>query len=84
MLQVALADLRAGSRTFGREEHDICGALRPRQVLIPPGVAHGYKVIGTDAAMLVYLTDHFYDPEDEGRVAHNEPHIAYDWELQHK
>jgi hypothetical protein len=25
-----------------------------------------YKVIGTDAAMLVYLTDHFYDPEDEG------------------
>ena len=84
MLQVALADLRAGSRTFGVKNTMYVGALRPWQILVPPGVAHGYKVIGTEAAMLVYLTDRFYDPQDEGRIAYNEPHIAYDWELQHK
>jgi dTDP-4-dehydrorhamnose 3,5-epimerase len=84
MLQVALADLRGGSRTFGVKNTMYVGALRPWHIRIPPGVAHGYKVIGTEPALLVYLTDRFYDPQDEGRIAHNEPRIAYDWELQHK
>ena len=33
---------------------------------------------------LVYLTDRFYDPQDEGRVLYNGPLIHYDWETQHK
>jgi dTDP-4-dehydrorhamnose 3,5-epimerase len=84
MLQVALADLRRGSRTHGARNTLYVGALRPFQILIPPGVAHGYKVVGTGPALLVYLTDHFYNPEDEGRIAYNDPNIHYDWELQHK
>ena len=84
MFQVALADLRSGSRTWGVRNTMYVGALRPWQILIPPGVAHGYKVVGTDPAMLVYLTDRFYDPADEGRIAYNDPHIQYDWETQHK
>ena len=60
------------------------GALRPWQILIPPGVGHGYKVIGEQPAMLVYLTNRHYDPADEGRIAYNDSGIAYDWELQHK
>lgn len=84
LLQVALVDLRAGSKTYGARNTLYTGALRPWQVLIPPGVAHGYKVVGTDAALLVYLTDRHYDPADEGRIPHNDPHIHYDWEMQHK
>jgi dTDP-4-dehydrorhamnose 3,5-epimerase len=84
MFQVALVDLRAGSCTFGAKNTLYVGALRPWQLLIPPGVAHGYKVIGSEPAMLVYLTDRFYDPQDEGRIPYNHPGIAYDWELQHK
>jgi dTDP-4-dehydrorhamnose 3,5-epimerase len=84
MLQVALVDLREGSATFGAKNTFYVGQLRPWQVLIPPGVAHGYKVIGAAPALLVYLTDRFYNPQDEGRIAHNDPDIAYDWELQHK
>jgi dTDP-4-dehydrorhamnose 3,5-epimerase len=53
-------------------------------LLIPPGVGHGYKVIGTAPAMLVYLTDRLYNPKDEGRIPHNSEGINYDWELQHK
>jgi dTDP-4-dehydrorhamnose 3,5-epimerase and related enzymes len=41
-------------------------------------------VIGTGPAMLVYVTDKFYNPDDEGRVAYDHPKIQYDWELQHK
>lgn len=84
MLQVALVDLRPDSPTFGRKNTLYIGTLRPWQLLIPPGVGHGYKVIGTSPALLVYLTDRFYDPADEGRIAYNDAGIAYDWEWQHK
>jgi dTDP-4-dehydrorhamnose 3,5-epimerase len=84
MLQVALVDLRASSPTFGKRNTLYIGALRPWHVLVPPGVAHGYKVIGSDAAMLVYLTDRFYNPKDEGRIPYNDPSLAYDWETQRK
>jgi dTDP-4-dehydrorhamnose 3,5-epimerase len=84
MLQVALADLRVGSPTFGERNTLYVGELRPWRILIPPGVAHGYKVIGAGAAMLVYLTDRFYNPADEGRIPYNDPSINYDWETQHK
>jgi dTDP-4-dehydrorhamnose 3,5-epimerase len=60
------------------------GALRPWQLLIPPGVAHGYKVIGEQPSVLVYITNRTYDPKDEGRIPYNDESIAYDWELQHK
>jgi dTDP-4-dehydrorhamnose 3,5-epimerase len=84
MFQVALVDLRKDSRTHGLRNTLYVGALRPWQLIIPPGVAHGYKVIGPNPAMLVYLTNRFYDPKDEGRIPHNDPQIAYDWETQHK
>jgi dTDP-4-dehydrorhamnose 3,5-epimerase len=84
LLQVALADLRIGSRTFGLRNTLYIGPIRPWQLLIPPGVAHGYKVIGEQEAMLVYLTDRFYDPQDEGRIPYNDPSINYDWETQRK
>lgn len=84
MLQVALVDLRASSPTFGKRNTLYVGPLRPWHVLVPPGVAHGYKVIGADPSMLVYLTDRFYNPKDEGRIPYNDPSLAYDWETQRK
>jgi dTDP-4-dehydrorhamnose 3,5-epimerase len=84
MLQVALVDLRRGSPTFGVRNTLYAGVLRPWQLIIPPGVGHGYKVIGVEPAMLLYVTDRFYDPDDEGRIPYNESRLNYDWETQHK
>ena len=84
LLQVVLYDLRVGSPTFGQTNTIYSGALRPLQILIPPGVGHGYKVVGQDAALLVYATDRFYDPSDEGRIVWNDPDINYDWDTQKK
>lgn len=84
MFQVALVDLREGSPTHGLRNTLYVGVLRTWQIIIPPGVAHGYKVIGGDPGVLVYLTNRLYDPADEGRIPHNDAAINYDWELQHK
>ena len=84
MIQVALADLRTASPTFGRRNTMYVGELRPWQILIPPGVAHGYKVIGQDPAVLVYVTSRLYDPADECRLAFDADRLNYDWNTQFK
>jgi dTDP-4-dehydrorhamnose 3,5-epimerase len=84
MLQVVLVDLRKDSETFGRCNTLYIGTLRPWQLLVPPGVAHGYKVLGTEPALLVYVTNRHFNPEDEGRIPYNNEDIGYDWETQHK
>lgn len=84
LLQVVLVDLRRESKTFGAKNTLYVGALRPWQIRIPPGVGHGYKVIGEQPSVLVYVTNRTYDPKDEGRIAYNDASISYDWELQHK
>jgi dTDP-4-dehydrorhamnose 3,5-epimerase len=84
LLQVALVDLRPDSSTFGRKNTIYVGSLRPWQILIPPGVAHGYKVIGDHPSVLIYITNKLYNPNDEGRIPYDDPNIGYDWELQHK
>jgi dTDP-4-dehydrorhamnose 3,5-epimerase len=84
MIQVALADMRSDSPTFGQRNTIYMGDLRPLHLLIPPGVAHGYKVLGTEPAVLVYVTSRFYDPSDERRIAFDDAQLNYDWETQHK
>jgi dTDP-4-dehydrorhamnose 3,5-epimerase len=84
MFQVALVDMRPDSPTYGVKNTMYVGSLKPWQVLIPPGVGHGYKVVGESAAMLVYMTNQLYNPKDEGRIPYNDSSVAYDWELQHK
>lgn len=84
MIQVALADLRSDSPTFGQRNTLYVGELRPVHLLIPPGVAHGYKVIGTEPAVLVYVTSRFYDPSDEHRIEFDDPQLNYEWQTQYK
>lgn len=84
LLQVALVDLRRRSPTFGWRNTLFVGELRPWQILIPTGVAHGYKVVGPEPAMLVYATSRFYDPNDEGRIPYDDTSLNYDWSTQYR
>ncbi len=84
MVQVFLYDLRRHSRTFGAINTIFAGRFQPWEILIPPGVAHGYKALGVEPIQLVYFTDRHYNPADELRLPYNHPDIAYDWEIQHK
>jgi dTDP-4-dehydrorhamnose 3,5-epimerase len=84
MVQVFLYDLRRNSSTFGAINTIFAGRFQPWEILIPPGVAHGYKALGVEPIQLIYFTDRHYNPADELRLPYDHPDIAYDWEIQHK
>jgi len=84
MLQVALVDLRLGSPTFGPAQHHVPGGAAPLAGADSPGSDTGYKVIGGEEAVLVYMTDRFYNPRDEGAYLTMNASINYDWETQKK
>jgi dTDP-4-dehydrorhamnose 3,5-epimerase len=84
MVQVFLYDLRRRSATFGVINTIFTGRFQPWEILIPPGVGHGYKALGVEPIQLVYFTDRHYNPADELRLPYDHPDIAYDWEIQHK
>ena len=78
-LKVALYDTRTESPTYGELMELFMGDHQPAQVVkIPPGVAHGCKAI-SGQAHLFYVTSHTYDATDEGRIAHDDAEIGYDW-----
>lgn len=85
--RVVLHDLREGSPTRGNtHELDLGEAHGDRVLAIPPGVAHGYKVLPGAPMELFYVTSRVYNavhpapPEgEEGRIPQDDPRIGYDW-----
>jgi|SRR5689334_23631176 len=78
-LKVGLADRRPESASYGKTLTLFLGEDREAQLLkIPPGVAHGCKAIG-GVAHLFYVTSCVYNLEEEGRIAHDDAAIGYDW-----
>ena len=81
MAQVVLYDLRPESATHRQTNVVIMGERAPTLLAIPIGVAHGYRVLGTRPAGLLYHTTEAYDPADpdEERIPWDDPTIGFDW-----
>lgn len=79
--QVVIHDLRDGSPTKGETEVFYLGEDNPGLLLIPKGVAHGYRVLGLEPAVIMYFTTESYHREDpdELRIAWDDPEINFDW-----
>jgi dTDP-4-dehydrorhamnose 3,5-epimerase len=78
-VRTALYDTRQDSPTYGELQELLMGEGQDPVVLkIPPGVAHGYRVL-SGPAHVFYVTSHEYDGTDEGRIPHDDPKIGYDW-----
>lgn len=80
-LEAVLYDRRPDSPTFGQTQTVVLGEMSCASLLIPVGVAHGYRVLGNEPAGLVYLVDQEYDSTapDEERIPHDDPTIGFDW-----
>lgn len=86
MAQVVLYDLREDSSTHKETNIFYLGEKNPRVLLIPPGVSHGYKVLGNEPVGLFYHATEVYDPEnlDEERIAFDSPEIGFDWRTKNR
>ena len=79
VLKVALHDCRKQSPTYRETMEFFMGDHQPARILrVPQGVAHGCKAV-KDPVHLFYITSHVYNPKDEGRIAHDDAEIGYDW-----
>lgn len=85
-VRIVLHDLREGSSTHGRTQVICAGDDNPVVILIPAGVAHGYQVLGSTPALLVYCTTRSYNPDDpdEERLPFDDPAIGFDWRIRNR
>ena len=79
ILDVAV-DLRRSSRTFGQWNAVNLSDTSKQMLWIPPGFAHGFRVLSEGAHVLYKATD-FYDPEAERTIAWNDATLKIDWQL---
>ena len=79
ILDVAV-DLRRSSRTFGQWQAVNLSDTSKQMLWIPPGFAHGFRVLSEGAHVLYKVTD-FYDPEAERTIAWNDATLKIDWQL---
>lgn len=78
---VVLHDLRENSPTFGETQVIYAGKDDYKLIVIPVGVAHGYKVLSDEPVLLFYHTTEPYDAKnpDEERIAYDDKKIGFDW-----
>jgi dTDP-4-dehydrorhamnose 3,5-epimerase len=79
ILDVAV-DLRFSSATFGKWHAVTLSGQNKRILWVPPGFAHGFRVLSEGAHVLYKATD-FYHPECERTVLWNDPDLNIDWRL---
>lgn len=84
--QVVLYDTREDSSTYREVNTFYIGEDNPQVILIPIGVAHGYKVLGNTPAIIIYQTTESYnsDEPDEYRIPWDSIAIGYYWETKNR
>ncbi len=79
ILDVAV-DLRKSSSSYGKWSAIPLSGENKRMLWIPPGFAHGFRVISESAHVLYKATD-YYEPASERTLAWNDPELKIDWQL---
>lgn len=77
VLDVAV-DIRTGSPTFGKYIAVELSGENKRQLFVPRGFAHGFKVM-SDEAIFLYKVDNHYQPSCEHTIRYDDPVINIDW-----
>ena len=78
---IVLHDMREGSPTRGQTDVIETGAGDYQLILIPVGVAHGYKALAGEPVTLIYHTTESYNAAspDEKRILWDDQSIEFDW-----
>ena len=77
--RIGLFDLRKDSSTYRQSMVIEAGEFSGRFVVkVPPGVAHGYKVL-RGPMHIIYVMNKEYDPTDIEEREYNDSEIKLDW-----
>ena len=74
-------DLRRSSSSFGKWHGETLSGENKLMLWIPPGFAHGFRVV-SEAAQVLYKATDFYHPESERTLAWNDPAVNVDWQMK--
>ncbi|HST10472.1 MAG TPA: dTDP-4-dehydrorhamnose 3,5-epimerase [Terriglobales bacterium] len=75
-----VVDLRKSSRTYGQWSSVPLSETNKHILWIPPGFAHGFRIVSEGAHVLYKATD-YYSPEAERTLTWNDPELKIDWQL---
>ncbi len=73
-------DLRKSSPTFGQWVGETLSMENKKMMWIPPGFAHGFYVLTSEAEFIYKCTD-YYAPEHERSIRWDDPQINIQWPL---
>ncbi|MBC8440460.1 MAG: dTDP-4-dehydrorhamnose 3,5-epimerase [Deltaproteobacteria bacterium] len=73
-------DLRKSSPTFKKWVGVVLSAENQKILWIPPGFAHGFYVLSTEAEFIYKCTD-YYAPEHERCIKWDDPAIGITWPI---
>lgn len=78
LVSIVVFDPREGSATRGVINEFKVSERNPALLIIPPGLFHGWKVIGTDEAFIINMPSlcYDYDNPDAHDLPYDAPHAA--------
>jgi dTDP-4-dehydrorhamnose 3,5-epimerase len=75
-------DARKGSPTFGQHYAVELSDSNGKLLWIPKGFAHGFCVVGGEAADVMYKVDRKYSPGNDGGILWNDPALKIEWPIE--
>lgn len=76
-----IVDLRKSSPTFGQHLAIELSEDNKKQLFVPRGFAHGFKVI-SQTAVFSYKVDNVYSKQHETTLFWNDPALNIDWQIE--
>lgn len=75
-------DIRQSSPTYGRHIAVELSGDQPQWFWIPAGFAHGFCVMGDEAADVLYKVDQLWAKEGEAGLNYSDPELGIHWPVQ--
>lgn len=74
-----VVDIRPDSPTFGEHVGVELSGDNGRLIWMPPGIAHGFCVLGDEPADMLYKVDRPYNKQTEGGIRWDDPNLGIPW-----
>ncbi len=75
-----VVDIRTNEPTFGEYYSIELSSENKKQLLVPPGFAHGFIVL-SEQAEVFYKVDEYYNAQADAGLLFNDPALNIDWKL---